>query len=79
MLCVWVFFPICIVYYESYESDGLKKKLKRSMQVAIPMFMFLVFLTVPTYFLLRDVSDVDLSSIVPNPHRGHIGRPVLDT
>jgi Kef-type K+ transport system membrane component KefB len=55
VICVWVLFPILIVYYESNESDGLNKKIKRSMQVAIPLFLFLVLVTVPTYFWLRDV------------------------
>jgi LMBR1-like membrane protein len=55
VVCVWVLFPILIVYYESNENDGLSKKIKRSMQVAIPMFLFLVLVTVPTYFWLRDV------------------------
>lgn len=59
VICVWVLFPILIVYYESNESDGLNKKIKRSMQVAIPLFLFLVLVTVPTYFWLREVSSLD--------------------
>ena len=55
VVCVWLLFPILIVYYESNESDGLKKKLKRSMQVALPLFIFLLLVTVPTYFWLSDV------------------------
>jgi hypothetical protein len=52
---VWLLFPILIVYYESNETDVLAKKIKRSMQVAIPTFLFLVLVTVPTYFWLRNV------------------------
>ena len=63
VICVWVLFPVFIVYYESNENDGLKKKLKRSMQVALPLFIFLVLVTVPTYFWLSDVIHILISSI----------------
>eukprot|EP00347_Sterkiella_histriomuscorum_P002802 403366747 len=51
---VWGLFPICIVYYESNEQDNLRKKCKRAMQVFIPTFIFLLILTVPTYFFLSE-------------------------
>lgn len=63
VICVWVLFPILIVYYESNENDMLGKKIKRSMQVAIPLFLFLVLVTVPSYFWLRDVSSVSYNPL----------------
>lgn len=69
VLCVWVIFPILIVYYESNENDGARKKIKRSMQVAMPMFLTFVLITVPTYFWLSDFeipkSVVDAKIVTP--------------
>ena len=56
LIYVWIVCPLTTVFYGANENETLGKKIFKAIKVQMPMFLSLLLLTVPTYFMLNGVN-----------------------
>lgn len=56
MVYLWVICPIILAFYETETTDTFCNRLWQALRVQLPLFLFLLIATIPTYFLLNETN-----------------------
>ena len=52
---LWIVDPIMISFYETEVKDTICKRIWQAVRIQLPLFLFLIIVTIPTYFFLNEV------------------------
>jgi len=53
LLFIWFFAPIMFAYYETDVVESTFKRICQALRLQLPLILFLLLATIPTYFLLN--------------------------
>ena len=69
LLFIWFFAPIMFAYYET-DVESTCKRIFQALRLQLPLILFLLLATIPTYFLLNEVSipeaKIKYTNLEPN-------------
>ena len=54
MFYLWLVVPIMLAFYETEASQTFCSRIWQAFRVQLPLFIFLLLMTIPTYFFLNE-------------------------
>ena len=55
ILYLWCLFPVVFSYYETEVGESVCRRIGQAVRLQLPLILFLLIATVPTYFLFNEV------------------------
>lgn len=56
VILVWIVIPIMLLFYESDANMAACRRVWSAIKIQLPLFLFMLFMMVPSYFLLNEYS-----------------------